>query len=139
MNRSCLAGAPISTPIPPRVPKWPHVKLMNAPIGECWALKLTEDRGFMIAVSRPRRAAPDPRRWQVRGSQTELGPKEILLRTNQNATATPAAEPSNRARPDLRAPESRSPFGRALTPAASAADPHRSCPSPYPIRPPRPA
>src|SRR4051794_10803315 len=34
-----FAGLPISTPIPPPLPKCPHVKLMKAPIGAWWALK----------------------------------------------------------------------------------------------------
>src|SRR5688572_3584865 len=40
MYRFWLAGRPISTPIPPPLPKCPQVKLMNAPTGTCCALKL---------------------------------------------------------------------------------------------------
>jgi len=35
-----VAGLPICRPKPPRLPNWPQVKLKNAPIGLCWALKL---------------------------------------------------------------------------------------------------
>src|SRR5512139_2074678 len=52
MNTSWSAGCPICSPMPPFVPGWPQVKLMKAPIGECWALNpMGQDRRFDIIPS----------------------------------------------------------------------------------------
>ena len=48
-------GCPICRPMPPRVPKLPQVKLMNAPIGECWALKPRwQESGARLVMVNPR-------------------------------------------------------------------------------------